>query len=113
MTTLPTTLPVAVPDDEILLDDIIRFDLGSPLLYRILIQKHAAGISNNRPPVVNSENRILSKTKVEEQSTPMPVFGNVSYTQLATRTRRKPAPEVPATLPAPRLNSSLPLLRPR
>src|SRR6267154_552991 len=53
----------------------------------VLIEENAAGVRNNRLPVMNPQDGILSKTKVEQQSAPVTIFRNVSYAQLTPRPR--------------------------
>src|SRR4030095_5172465 len=62
-------------------------DLSRARCDRVVVEKDSS-VRNNRRPVLNTQDRILSQGELEQQASPMTVLRNVSNSQLPSRTRR-------------------------
>src|SRR6185503_10179006 len=62
-------------------------DLHRASLHGVLVKKYSARESCNRRAIMDSEDRVLRETKVEQQPASMTIFGNVCDAELTPHTR--------------------------
>src|ERR1051325_4379299 len=102
---------ILTPDDELLLiptrqsarrerrirrADIKGLDdLARALLNGVLIEKHTARERDNRRTIMHAENRVLRKTKLEQEPATMTIFGDVRDSEFAPDARAERV-EIPA-----------------